>query len=188
MNFSFLDKRSGQMKINRAIFITVFLVFFSHAFASEYRDKGYLYLSPIPGAEYVSPQTKFFLVRFEAISPYDITNLPTFIEVTGGASGTHPGQTRIATDDKTVIFEVSSSFSNDELVTVALTPTVDICAPGVVEPYQYQFMVTGPMPAPPPPMNRSGSGWSPGASVHLMRNTVPSAPVPGSSTTRPRQR
>ena len=135
---------------NRVIFIAVVLIFCRHSFASEYRDKGYLYLSPVPGAEYVSPQTKFFLVRFEAVSPNDITNLPTFIDVTGAASGTHPGQIRIATDNRTVIFEVSSDFSNDELVTVTLTPTADPCAGGVVEPYQYQFMVTGPMPPLPP--------------------------------------
>ncbi|MBA7606112.1 hypothetical protein ES703_13251 [subsurface metagenome] len=93
---------------------------------SGYRGKGYLYLSPIPGAEYVSSQTKFFLVRFEAVSPNDITNLPTFIEVTGEVSGTHAGQTKIASDDRTVIFDVSSSFSNDELVTVTLMPIVAI--------------------------------------------------------------
>ncbi|KPJ61745.1 MAG: hypothetical protein AMJ46_00005, partial [Latescibacteria bacterium DG_63] len=134
------------MRRNRAIFITVVLIFCSHALASEHRDKGYLYLSPVPGAEYVSPQTRFFLVRFEAVSPNDITNLSTFIDVTGVASGTHPGQTKIATDDRTVIFEVSSNFSSDELVTVTLTPAVDPLVPAVVEPYQYQFMVSGPMP------------------------------------------
>ncbi|MHC4112158.1 MAG: aryl-sulfate sulfotransferase [Planctomycetota bacterium] len=139
------------MKRKKAIFIAIILVFSSHALASEHRDKGYLYLSPIPGAEYVSSQTRFFLVRFEAISPNDITNLQTFINVTGAASGAHPGQTKIAIDDRTVIFEVSSDFSDDELVTVTLTPIVDPCIPGVVEPYQYQFIVTGPMPFQPPP-------------------------------------
>ncbi|MHC4694456.1 MAG: hypothetical protein ACYS67_17075, partial [Planctomycetota bacterium] len=77
------------MKINTTLLITVFLVFSSHSSASEYRDKGYLYLSPVPRAEYVSPQTKFFLVRFETVSPNDITNLSTFIDVTGAASGNH---------------------------------------------------------------------------------------------------
>jgi len=163
VNPAFLGKRSGQIRINRAIFIVVVLWFSTKTLASEYREKGYLYLSPIPGAEYVSQQTKFFLVRFEAVSPYDITNLPTFIEVTGEASGPHPGQTKIAGDDRTVIFEVSSGFSSDELVTVTLTPTVDPCAPGVVEPCQYQFMVTGPMPPPPP------------------ESTLPQAPSSGSA-------
>jgi hypothetical protein len=132
---------------NRVIFTVVILIFCGHALASEHREKGYQYLSPVPGAEYVLLQTRYFLVRFEAVSPNDITNLSTFIEVTGATSGAHPGQTRIATDDRTIIFEVSSDFSSDELVTVTLTPTVDPCVPAVVEPYQYQFMVAGPMPA-----------------------------------------
>ena len=142
------------MRINKALLIAVFLVFPSQMLVYGYREKGYQYLSPVPGAEYVSPQTKFFLVRFEAVSPNDITNLQTFIEVTGATSGTHPGQTRIATDDRTVIFEVSSNFSNDELVTVTLTPIVNPS----VELYQYQFMVSGPMPAPPPPPPPPSSG------------------------------
>ena len=144
-------KNSPEAGRNRALVIAVVLIFCAHALASEHRDKGYLYLSPVPRAEYVLPQTRFFLVRFEAVSPNDITNLSTFIGVTGAASGAHTGQTWIATDDRTIIFEVSSDFSSDEIVTVTLTPTVDPCAPGVVEPYQYQFMVSGPMPYPPPP-------------------------------------
>ncbi|NIS54051.1 MAG: hypothetical protein GWN94_23625 [Phycisphaerae bacterium] len=139
------------MKVNRAVFIFVALLFSSQMLVYGYREKGYLYLSPIPRAEYVLPQTKFFLVRFVDVSPNDITNLSTFIEVTGAASGVHPGQTKIASDDRTVIFEVSSDFSSDELVSVTLAPTVDPCAAGVVEPYQYQFMISGPMPFPPPP-------------------------------------
>ncbi|MHC4113356.1 MAG: aryl-sulfate sulfotransferase, partial [Planctomycetota bacterium] len=107
----------------------------------------------VPGAEYVSPQTKFFLVRFEAVSPNDITNLETFIEVTGAASGSHPGQTKIASDDRTVIFEVSSGFSSNELVTVTLTPIVNPS----VELYQYQFMISGPMPPPPPLSSRTAA-------------------------------
>ena len=139
--------------------------FTTQIFASEYRDKGYRYLSPVPMAEYVRPETRYILVRFEEVSPDDITNLPTFIDVTGDAGGTHPGQTKIATDDRTVIFEVSSGFSNDELVTVTLTPTVDPCAPGVVVPYQYQFMVSGPMP-PPPPESTLPQASSSGTAAH----------------------
>jgi hypothetical protein len=135
------------MRKDRAVFIALVLIFCGHALASEYREKGYLYLSPIPGAEYVSSQTQFFLVRFEAVSPNDITNLSTFIEVVGATSGAHPGQTKVASDGRTVIFEVSSGFSSDELVTVTLAPAVDPCVPAVVESYQYQFMVSGPMPS-----------------------------------------
>jgi hypothetical protein len=148
------------MRRERAVLTALLLIFCGHVLASEYRDKGYLYLSPVPRAEYVLPQTKFFLVRFETISPHDLTNLSTFINVTGASSGAHPGQTKIATDDRTVIFEVSSDFSNDELVMVTLIPEVDPCVPAIVEPYQYRFMVSGPMPYPPPPplSSRSPAG------------------------------
>jgi hypothetical protein len=153
------------MRRDRAVFIALVLIFCGHALASEYREKGYLYLSPVPGAEYVSSQTQFFLVRFEAVSPNDITNLSTFIEVTGAASGAHPGQTRVASDGRTVRFEVSSGFSSDELVTVTLTPAVDPCVPAVVESYQYQFMVSGPMPSAGALTQAPGSGSAAGEQV-----------------------
>jgi len=164
---------------NKALFIAVVLVFCGHVFASEHREKGYQYLSPVPGAEYVSPQTKFFLVRFESVSPGDITNLSTFINVTGSASGSHTGQTKIATDDRTVIFEVSSGFSNDELVTVTLTPIVNPS----VEPYQYQFMVSGPMPLqPPPPLSSGSPAREQVVNMHVTPDTeceaLPTADVP----------
>ncbi|MHC4111800.1 MAG: aryl-sulfate sulfotransferase, partial [Planctomycetota bacterium] len=124
--------------------------FTTQIFTSEYREKGYLYLSPVPGAPHVAAQTRYILVRFETISPNDITNLSTFIDISGEISGTHSGQTKIAIDDRTVIFEVSSTFASNELVTVTLTPTVEPGAPGVVLPYQYQFMVSGSMPPPSP--------------------------------------
>jgi hypothetical protein len=142
------------MSKKRAFLIALVLIFCGHALASEYRDKGYLYLSPVPRVEYVLPQTRYFLVRFNTISPHDITNPST---LTRASSGSHPDQTKVITDNSTVIFEVFSDFSSDKLITVTLTPTVDPCVPGVVEPYQYQFMVSGPIPYPPPHPLSSGS-------------------------------
>ena len=107
---------------------------------------GYLYLSPLPGAEYTAPQTRFVLVRFTDVSPSAVTNLSQFIQVTGAQSGSHPGQTRIASDNRTVIFEMSSTFRANELVTVSLNP---LMPSGTVQPYQYQFMISGHMPDPP---------------------------------------
>jgi len=111
-----------------------------------YRSLGYLYLSPLPGAEYSPTQTKFVLVRFKDISPTVVTNLSQFIQVTGASSGLHPGQTKIASDHRTVIFEMSTGFQANELVTVNLAPQTPS---GTVQPYQYQFMISGHMPDPP---------------------------------------
>jgi arylsulfotransferase ASST/carbohydrate binding protein with CBM4/9 domain len=110
-------------------------------------ELGYLYLSPVPGASYVSPQTRYVLVRFEDIKPSEVTNLTTsFITVTGATSGPHSGVTHVASDGRTVIFEMRADFSTNELVTVTLNPLVAPGAGGSVGPYQYQFMIAAPMP------------------------------------------
>ncbi|MHC4682096.1 MAG: hypothetical protein ACYTEK_25810, partial [Planctomycetota bacterium] len=81
-------------------------------------------------------------MRFETISPHDLINLSTFIEVTGDESGSHPGQTKIAADERTVIFDVSSSFSKNEIVTVTLTPMTNRRVREVIEPFQYCFYIS----------------------------------------------
>ena len=111
----------------------------------DYRNQGYLYLSPLPNAEYTSPQTKFVMVRFQSISPAAVTNLSQFIQVTGAATGLHSGQTRIASDGRTVIFTLASAFQTYERVTVSLNPQLAPGTPDTVNPYQYQFMISGTM-------------------------------------------
>ncbi len=88
----------------------------------DYRILGYQYLSPLPRAEYTSTQTKFVLVRFKDIAPSVVTNLSQFIQVTGASSGIHSGTTKIASDNRTVIFQMTNTFQSNELVTVNLTP------------------------------------------------------------------
>ena len=114
-------------------------------------EEGYLYLSPVPNASYVSDQTRYILVRFAGVSPAQVTNLTTsFITVIGASSGEHTGTARVATDGRTVIFEVESYFVLSEMVTVALNPMVEPGASGSVGPYQYQFRIEGPMPGSEP--------------------------------------
>jgi hypothetical protein len=143
-----------------------------------YRNLGYLYLSPLPGAEYTSPQTKFVLVRFKDVSPSELTNLSQFIQVSGASSGTHAGQTKIASDQRTVIFEMSVTFQANELVTVVLTPQL---ASGTIEPYQYQFMISGHLPDPPavtargdnPPDHTKDKAYDGDANTHWLDLVVP---------------
>jgi Arylsulfotransferase (ASST)/Concanavalin A-like lectin/glucanases superfamily/Carbohydrate binding domain len=116
---------------------------------SDYRSLGYLYLSPVPGAEYTSPQTRFVLVRFSSISPTAVTNLSTFIQVTGTQSGAHSGQTRIAGDGRTVMYQMSSDFIAGETATASLAPGVPTAAGGPLQAYQYEFVVSGHFPGAP---------------------------------------
>jgi len=114
---------------------------------SPARQAGYLYLSPVPGASYVSVPTRYILVRFAQVTPSQVTNLMMdFITVTGATSGPHYGTTRVASDGRTVIFTMGADFSTNELVTVSLSPLVEPGAAGSLEPYRYQFMVSAPMP------------------------------------------
>jgi hypothetical protein len=131
-----------------AIFTTALLAVMQSAGAqSAAREAGYLYLSPVPGASYVSAQTRYVLVRFEDVTPAAVTNLMTsFLTVTGANSGPHSGVTHVASDGRTVIFEMSVDFTQNELVTVTLNPQVHVEASGTVEPYEFQFMITALLP------------------------------------------
>jgi Arylsulfotransferase (ASST)/Carbohydrate binding domain len=125
---------------------------------SPARQAGYLYLSPVPGASYVSPQTRYILLRFVNTSPGAVTNLTQdFITVSGQTSGIHSGSTRIASDGRTVIFEMHSDFTINELVTVSLLPALSGGGAGTTQPFSYQFMVTAPMPG-SLPLGVAGSG------------------------------
>ncbi len=115
---------------------------------TAYRSLGYLYLSPLPGAQYCSPQTRFVLVRFATVPPTAITNLAQFIQVNGASSGPHLGTTKIASDNRTVIFSMTSSFVPNEVATVSLSPKVDLTTNSAIPAYQYQFMVSGAFPSP----------------------------------------
>ena len=108
-----------------------------------YHAQGYLYLSPLPGAEYCPTQTRFVLVRFSNVLPSDVTNLLTsFVTVTGASSGNHAGTTHLASDGRTVSFTMVSDFTANELVTVGLNPGLRSGASGMVLPYQYQFVIS----------------------------------------------
>lgn len=115
---------------------------------SAARIAGYLYLSPEPAAPYVSAQTRYVLVRLASVAPIEVTNLTTsFITVTGAISGPHSGATQVASDGRTVVFAMPADFIQNELVTVTLNPQLAGGARGTITLYEYQFMITAPMPA-----------------------------------------
>ena len=114
---------------------------------SAARLAGYLYLSPEPAAPYVSAQTRYVLVRLANVTPMEVTNLTTsFITVTGAISGPHSGVAHVASDGRTVIFTMPVDFSPNELVTVTLNPQLSGGASGRLTSYEYQCMITAPIP------------------------------------------
>jgi hypothetical protein len=143
-------REGGIPKCNRSVSLllaglVLLIVSAMPAAGGDYRSAGYMYLSPLPGAEYCAPGTMFILVRFQNISPAAVTNQAQFIQVSGFVTGVHAGQTKVASDGRTVIFSMSTTFSPYELVTVSLNPLVAPGTVGVIGPFQYQFMVSGPI-------------------------------------------
>lgn len=111
------------------------------------RAAGYAYLSPVPGAPYCSPETRFVLVRLAEVSPEDVINLADgFITVTAQQTGAHPGYTHLASDGRTIIFEIETQFTDGELVTVRLNPQVRAGAAGMAAPFSYQFTIGSGVP------------------------------------------
>ncbi|HSU57268.1 MAG TPA: aryl-sulfate sulfotransferase [Candidatus Dormibacteraeota bacterium] len=114
---------------------------------ADYHAQGYMYLSPVPEAEYCPVQTRFVLVRFSNVLPSDVTNLLTsFLTVTGASSGNHAGSTHVAMDGRTVIYTMSNDFMANEIVTVTLNPGLRAGAGGTVLPYQFRFAISTHLP------------------------------------------
>jgi len=105
-----------------------------------YHEHGYQYLYPKPDSEYVSSGTTL-IIRFEALSPECVQNMASFIYISGEQSGIHPGKTKIASDQKTIIFTPDSPFIPEEMVTVSLQPVINSSHKIVIKPFTYQFRV-----------------------------------------------
>jgi hypothetical protein len=119
---------------------------------SPARQAGYRYLSPVPSAPFVSQYTRYVLVRLDSITPAQIANLTeNFITVVGAVTGLHTGSTRMASDGRTVMFQMGANFITNELVTITLNPLlVPAAKQGSLKPYQYQVMIEAPMPGSQP--------------------------------------
>lgn len=122
-------------------FISIFLFLFSHALLFAYHQKGYQYVSPAPHAKQASRYSKV-LIRLSALSPGEIQNIKTFIEVSGSESGRCYGETAIAGDERTIIFKPFRSFAPGETVHVRLAPHVTHENETRIESFQFQFEIS----------------------------------------------
>ena len=96
------------------------------------------YLSPRPSSSRVS-QNATLILRFDRIDPATITNLRSFLSARGATSGPIRGDTRIASDGRTIIFSPANLFLPGEEVSVRLRAEVGIA--GAVLDSSYAFVV-----------------------------------------------
>jgi len=134
----------------RAWLILLCWFFASTTFAQETRPDGYQYVFPGPGALRVHPAS-ILILRFESISPEELTNQQTFIRVTGNKSGSHPGKTQLVSDGRTLIFTPERPFEPGEEVVVHFDPDLTEDSQHRIVPWSYVFVVledTEPVPSP----------------------------------------
>ncbi|MBN2000906.1 aryl-sulfate sulfotransferase [candidate division KSB1 bacterium] len=90
-----------------------------------------VFAGPVPvKLEYIFPKHKDtwivkespVILRFNNIVPEEISNLDTFIRITGEKSGRVSGKTIISSDGKTLIFKPDFPFVAEENVTVQIKP------------------------------------------------------------------
>jgi len=112
----------------------------STSLAQNALPDGYQYLFPGPGARRIHPRSTLIL-RFERISPKELTNLETCILVSGETSGSHPGEIQLASDGRTLIFTPESPFEPGEQVEVSLDPVLTEDHVQVMLPWSYVFVV-----------------------------------------------
>jgi hypothetical protein len=120
------------------LFVNVFLL--SSIYAQEIQKSGYQYLSPVPDAQHVH-STETIILRFQNLNPAQLTNLSNLIEVNGNINGYYPGETWIANDNKTIIFDPFVDFVNGEIITVSIDPGISADINSGVEPLTYRFTV-----------------------------------------------
>lgn len=113
-------------------------------------DQGYQFLSPRPGAKYLSQQSDI-IIRFADEDPNvldHLTNLETFIQVRGTKGGSYTGQTQIASDGRTVLFN-PRTFTYEDTVTVTLQPRWDNSVISPPADISYTFYLNGAQPESP---------------------------------------
>ncbi|NQT24859.1 aryl-sulfate sulfotransferase [candidate division KSB1 bacterium] len=125
------------MSLRKIILVMGLYLISNSVLISAYPEQGYQYLHPKPDAKYASEATTL-IIRFESISPDQVQNLDKFISVSGEESGIHFGKSKIASDQKTVIFTPDEYFQPGETVTVTLAPIIQSSS---IESINYQFTV-----------------------------------------------
>jgi len=104
-----------------ALYLLISAVFASVSPAAETPFK---YLSPVPGAEYVSPKSCLLFRESEALRGRAI-DWKTSLRVEGSVSGLHEGKWKRSDDSRTLIFIPGEDFALGETVTVSLNMVRD---------------------------------------------------------------
>ena len=102
----------------------LFIMFFSmmspivKIYSQKRNKENYEYLSPLPGAVLVHPETNIIIREGDLIDPSTLEN--RYLEIDGSKSGIHNGRLILSDDGKTIIFKPDIPFYLDENVIVSI--------------------------------------------------------------------
>ncbi len=97
--------------------IILFFVFYFHLIAQSDEYSHFNYISPVPNSQYVSPLSNIIIRSVDNIEK-SVLGEKDIIEVTGTISGLHKGKLILLEDNKTLIFNLESPFTEGETITV----------------------------------------------------------------------
>lgn len=127
------------MKIKEFIIVLFFLLSSIVSFGKLTLPHGYHYVFPAFGAKHVHPGSTI-IVRFNNISPQELLNLDTVIELEGEKNRTYSGKTIIASDNQTIIFTPEQNYQLGEEIKVSINPKL-FSEQVDIEPLSYVFTV-----------------------------------------------
>ena len=126
--------------MKKYIILFVNIIFISSIFALEIQKMGYQYVSPVPDAQHISTN-EVIILRFLNLNPFRLTNLSNLIAVNGNINGHYPGNIKIASDSRTIIFDPVIDFVTGELITVSIQPESSTENNPGVNTLTYQFTI-----------------------------------------------
>ncbi len=116
------------------------LVLFPLIVSAEIPDD-YQYLYPEANSTRVA-RNATIIIRFENVEPSALTNLHSCVQISGSKSGNLTGNTKIASDDETIIFTPQQKYVPGERVTVTISPQVTGTLNKTIQPTSFEFKVT----------------------------------------------
>jgi hypothetical protein len=123
------------------LFITLFILNINTAVYSKTKiNSEILYLSPVPGSDYITPETNI-IIRFK--NPINIKSIAAGnFAIEGTQSGKHSFRIIHENDNYTIILKPDHYFSRGEVVTVSIRKGITAIKGSEIQSYKFNFNIT----------------------------------------------
>ncbi len=118
-----------------------FILDLTISFANTSDQAKIVYLSPIPGAICVTPQSNIIIRASERLDKSSIES-QSFINVTGSISGNHPGKIILAGDQESILFQPVVPFTSGENVAVKISHGIKTLSGKFLQDTTFNFTIS----------------------------------------------